>query len=116
MEQDTHWLAQGIMATFVTLFYGITLYNIAKEKKAIRLEDKTAIASSNFIDDKSGNSLEGYLAFDISGNGEIDVIKEYSQKEIMAGFHSCHATMCKLYRRDNPEFEKLKQKYFKDFK
>ena len=79
-----------------------------------RLEDRTAVATAEVSKEDEGtiiDSSRGYVAFDKSGDGKVDEIKEYRRG--MAGGRSLGSVPYTLrYHQGDRKFESIKAKYF----
>ncbi|MBI4017122.1 MAG: hypothetical protein HY363_05530 [Candidatus Aenigmarchaeota archaeon] len=99
------WVALGFA------WSSLSMHEIVKN----HLEDRTAIA---WVDASEGDIIDhsrGYVAFDRSGDGQIDEIKVYRRG--LVGCRTCFSEPYTIrYYKDSVEFERLKQKYFSNIR
>ena len=104
-----------VIGSYVTLglaWSGLHCYNIITN----RIEDKTAIAQ--VYDVKGEGTLidhsYGYVAFDKTGDGKIDEIKNY-RSGMVGGRTLASLPYTLRYHEGDFEFRRIKQKYFNKY-
>jgi hypothetical protein len=75
------------------------------------LEDKTAIAKVDVVEGTAIDHSRGYVAFDKSGNGEVDEIKDY-RKGMIGGRILASLPYTLRYHAGDKEFDRIKRRYF----
>ena len=97
----------GSWATIVLGWSGLYAHELVKN----HLEDKTAVAKAEVDEGTIIDNARSCVAFDRSGDDEIDEIKVYRRG--MVGGRTLAALPYTIrYHKGEAEFERLKQKYF----
>src|SRR3989339_364473 len=108
-------------AIAIPLALAISAYD-SRQIRLSKLEDTTSLASVGMITNyygqvinktQFGEGIDGYVALDKSGDGKIDLIKEYGIKMVNGGrigHYPKHYT--ERYLLGDKQFETLRGKYF----